>query len=106
MNKIMRQPCVTLGIDRRVSTAYHARCEGTAESHVKKVKHHLKRPAGNKESRWSDNTSVLMNVWNVWKSALTVRNADHEMPSFRDFCDGLVLRIVEELSLYCICLIR
>ena len=38
VNKIVRQLCVTLGIDRRVSTAYHPRCEGTAESHVKKVK--------------------------------------------------------------------
>ena len=54
MNKITRQLCVTLGIDRRVSTAYHPRCEGTAESHVKKVKHHLKRLMGNEESRWSD----------------------------------------------------
>ena len=54
VNKIMRQLCVTLGIDRRVSTAYHPRCEGTAESHVKKVKHHLKRLMGNEESRWSD----------------------------------------------------
>ena len=54
VNKIMRQLCVTLGIDRRVSTAYHAHCEGTAESHVKKVKHHLKRLVGNEGSRWSD----------------------------------------------------
>ena len=27
------------------------------------------------------------------------------MPSFRDFCDDLSLRIVEELCLCCICLI-
>ena len=54
MNKIMHQLCVTLGIDRRVSIAYHARCEGTAESHVKKVKHHLKRPSVSKERIFSE----------------------------------------------------
>ena len=50
----MKELCVALGIERRLSTAYHPRCEGTPESHVKKVKHHLKRLTGNEIDRWSD----------------------------------------------------
>ena len=42
-------------------------------------------------------TSVLINVWNVWKGVLQARDPETETMSFRDFCDDLSVRIVEEL---------
>ena len=42
-------------------------------------------------------TSVIINVWNVWKSLLKVRDPEAAAPSFNTFCDDLSLGIVEEL---------
>ena len=46
-------------------------------------------------------TSVLINVWNVCKGVLQARDPETETMSFRDFCDDLSVRIVEELCFYC-----
>ena len=39
-------------------------------------------------------TSVLINVWNVWKGVLQARDPETETISFRDFCDDLSVRII------------
>ena len=42
-------------------------------------------------------TSVLINVWNVWNDVLQARDPEADTMPFRDFCDELSVRIVEEL---------
>ena len=72
VNKIMKELCVALGIERRLSTAYHPRCEGTPESHVKKVKHHLKRLTGNEIDRWSDFVPAAQMAVNLYQQTSQV----------------------------------
>ena len=42
-------------------------------------------------------TSSIINTWNVWRAVLYNRDAECELPDFRQFCESLCLDIVDKL---------
>ena len=68
VNEILEHLMKLLGIDKRLATAYSPRTQGTAESHVAKVKRIIQRTAGNEMARWSEFVPAAQLAVNVLTS--------------------------------------